>query len=131
MLIVTGVLAAIVVSNVAGFPGRAKERSWKDDQDTLSMAVNDYYAQENEYPFFGAGGSSSTGEPDWNGKGFDLGKGAINMLLLGGYLAETLESASDTNGGSGSYTWYVGADGKVMSCGPAEADDGYVDGVYP
>ena len=135
VLAVLAVLAAIVVPNVTGYLGRAKERSWDSDQGQIQLAVQAYYGEESEYPTEGAGGATPTGKPTWDAvdERFDKDKGAIDMSLLvsGDWLDETPESASWSNGGSGSYTWYVDASGDVLSCGPDELDEDFIDGVYP
>ena len=125
------ILAAIAVPNIMGYIGRGKERSWDADQKIIEVSAKAYQAEENYYPVFEP---TVLGKPTWNVTAFDADKGAIDMAeLIGaeGYLDETPASASSTNGGTGSYTWYVDTDKKVKSCGPGATDTDFVDGIYP
>ncbi len=137
LLIVLGiiaVLAAIAVPAVTGYIKRAKQRAWESDKEIIENAVKAYYVDYGKFPTWGDG---AYGKPGWDSDNnrFKREKGAIKMSLIVGadkYLSETPESASWTNGGSGSYTWYVkDSAGNVWSCGPDEDDSGYQSGIYP
>lgn len=123
VLAVLGILAAVVVPNMTGFLGRGKDRSYEADQRIVQTAVDAYYTDTLTRP-------GSPKYPTGNGTSGGVSTNTyINLthLVSGKYLRDAPQSASANNGasGTGSYSWYVDADGLVKS------SPTYVAGVYP
>jgi len=123
VLAVLGIMAAVVVPNMTGFLGRGKDRAYETDRRVLQASVDAYYTDTLARP-------GTPKYPTGNGSGGSAGTNTyINAshLVSGKYLREAPQSAGSNNGasGSGSYSWYVDADGLVQSA-PA-----YASGVYP
>ncbi len=107
---ILGVLVAIVVPNVGGLLGAGKEQSFNQDRATIQTAVDAYYLTRNPnvYPT-NAGGA-----------------GAINFTYLftnSNLLRSVPQSASSTQGGTGSYQWWINSVGTITTT--------YVSGLYP
>ena len=124
VLAVLGILAGVVVPNLTGFLGRGKDRSYTADQNVLQAAVNAYYTDTLARP------GTGVKYPTVDGSGGAAGANTyVNMthLVSGNYLTGVPTSASTDNpgGSTGSYSWYVDANGLVQS------SPTYVTGTYP
>lgn len=120
---VMGILAAVVVPNMTDLLGRGKDRAYETDRRTLQAAVDSYYTDTLARP-------GRPKFPTGNGTGGAVSTTTyinISHLVSGKYLREATQSAGSDNGagGSGSYSWYVDADGLVQS------SPTFVSGVYP
>lgn len=124
VLAVLGILAAVVVPNMTGFLGRGKDRSYEADRRTIQAAVDAYYTDTVSRP---GRPRFPTGSGGTGGAAGTATYVNVSQLVTGKYLREAPQSASSDNGasGSGSYSWYVDADGLVQSS-PV-----YASGVYP
>ncbi len=134
VLAVLGVLAAVVVPNVSGFLGRAKERAWEADRNIIQGAVDSWRTDigkrsANSWPLI-SGPPYVLGMPTSNTTATsNTTKGLINMSLLydatnpgQSYLKGTdaVKSAhkdwnNTTQTQDGSYIWYIDTDGAVKS----------------
>jgi prepilin-type N-terminal cleavage/methylation domain-containing protein len=134
VLAILAILIAIVVPNLTGFLGRGKQSSFQADRDTIQAAVDAYYtagSTKNEWPTLGDGGSFL---------GTDVGAASrantyyINIadLVSERYLEgapESSDSSFNNGGGSGSYGWYIDANG-IVQAGNDDNGVGY-NGNYP
>ncbi len=140
VLAVMAILAAVIIPNVSGYLGRAKERAWEADRNVLQAAVDSYRTDiakrsGNPWPLI-------TGPP-WvlgiptvvtDKTAIDASKGVIDIAKLynasdptKNYLKgldsvkSALQAANFATGTTGlstidgSYVWYVDADGVVKS----------------
>ena len=146
------ILGAVVVPNITGYMTRGGEQAYKNDQKAIQAAVDAYYSDpanrvsaatanrgKKQYPLKGSetqrttGGTPLTGVyPLWaSGAGFFID---LTALVTAKHLSAEPTSASqdNTTGATGSYSWYVKADGKVESKWVADASTvGPASGVYP
>ncbi len=133
VLAVLGVLAAVVVPNVSGFLGRAKERAWEADRNIIQGAVDSWRTDigkrsANAWPIV-TGPPYVLGIPTVAAGAVTVKKGIIDMTKLydattpdQNYLKGTdaVKSAYKTENKStqaqdGSYIWYIDTDGVVKS----------------
>ncbi len=144
VLSVLAILAAVIVPNVSGYLGRAKERGWAADRDILQSAVDSYRTDiskrsGNRWPTQGQTSENRTvtvlGVPALSASttapytvnvtaGQATSKGIIDIgvLVTEKYLKSTdaVKSANrDVHTGatnlSGSYIWYIDTNGVVHS----------------
>ncbi len=151
VLAVLGVLAAVIIPNVTGYLGRAKERAWDADRNILQAAVDSYRTDigrraGNSWPT----ANSTIGIPT---SANDNGS-YINIAALAneGYLksekdvksANKLLNTTANQTISGSYGWYINNKGIVnatcwidangngkQDSGETFTTDGFQTDIYP
>ncbi len=146
------IISAVVIPNVTGYLGRGESAAYKGDVRLIQGAVDAYYAD----PAYKIGGKKAF--PLKGGDALKISGGlpvdaandgawdTVATIVTSGYFInfDTLvtaklinavpgsASADNTGGVSGSYSWYVGTDGKVNSFLASDHSlTGFVDGVFP
>ncbi len=150
------IISAVVIPNVTGYLGRGESAAYQGDLRLIQSAVDGYYADpvnriggKKAYPLKGAGTvpqsnaqkiSGGTpldpGNDGWDGAPSTSGYFIDFTALVTAKLITDVPgsaSADNTGGVSGSYSWYVGSDGKVNSILASDhaATHGFVAGVFP
>lgn len=144
------IISAVVIPNITGYIGRGEEQAYKADHKIIKAAVDAYYADpanrvasgankgKKQYPLKGTEAEKiSGGTPVGTATAWTTGTGFFidfDALVTGKYISGVPTSASSDNktGNTGSYTWYVKADGTVESKHIADrTTTGFVSGVYP
>jgi len=152
LLVVLGliaVLAGVVVPNLTKYLSTGQQRAWQADQKIIQSAVDSYYADPQNprtyqhrrvYPTNQQNHTWATSGTDPTNQNItDLAPIIINMtLLVPDYLKSIPQSAGSANGGSGSYTWFVGENGIVSAFYDSDGDGvvdsgeiGFQQGIYP
>ena len=142
VLALLGVLALVVVPNLGGLLGRGEEQGYNSDTKALQAAVDAYYTDPTtkvsglrQYPTKnGTGGTPTYAGGAWTVDDFWV---YFDKLINKGYLSDPPASAGAKDRlttaptyGTGSYNWYVDANGKVKSK-TATGQDGFQAGIYP
>ncbi len=157
------IISAVVIPNVTGYLGRGESAAYQGDLRLIQSAVDGYYADpanriggKKAYPLKGAGtvaqsnaqkisggtpvdadnGGGTPGTTTWDGTPSTNGYFIDFTALVTAKLITDVPgsaSADNTGGVSGSYSWYVGSDGKVNSILASDhlATHGFVSGVFP
>ncbi|MBI4289811.1 MAG: prepilin-type N-terminal cleavage/methylation domain-containing protein [Chloroflexi bacterium] len=144
-LALLAIIGAVVIPNITGYIGRGEEQAYKAEQKLIQGAVDGYYADpatringKKTYPLKGTTAEKQSGGlPVGDGTAWTSGSGYFidfDTLVTGKYINSVPASASADNKAlaTGSYTWYVKADGTVESKYATDrATVGFVTGVYP
>ncbi|MBI2854887.1 MAG: type II secretion system protein [Chloroflexi bacterium] len=157
VLAVLGVLAAIVVPNVAGYVRQGKQRSFTADQRILQAAVDAWRTDTanrvgNAWPTVGGvKGTPSAGvDTDFVDTGDTNSIIKVSDLSTGSFIksTDTVKSfkysdtvtgtTGATNSPVGSYYWFIDSGGLVIGWYDANDDKvvdsgetGFQDGIYP
>ncbi len=146
------IISAVVIPNVTGYLGRGESAAYQGDLRLIQGAVDGYYADpanriggKKAYPLKGAdalkisGGTpvDAANDGTWDTVATIVTSGYfINFTTL--VTAKLINdvpgsaSADNTGGVSGSYSWYVGSDGKVNAILAADHTlSGFQSGIYP
>ncbi len=122
VLAVLGILAAVVIPNVTGYLGRAKERAWTADQSMLQAAVDSYRTDikqrtGNQWPTLGGKTGVPTSATDnTTGSYIDIAALATDGYLKSAADAKSANTKFNTSANltvAGSYGWYIGPKGVV------------------
>ncbi len=151
VLAVLGVLAAVVIPNVTGYLGRAKDRAWSADQSILQAAVDSYRTDiskrsGNQWPTLGGKTGVPASASD-NSSYIDIAALANERYLKSGADVKSANKLLNTTANqtiSGSYGWYIGAHGVVdatcwtdtngngiQDTGEAFTTSGFQTDIYP
>ena len=124
VLVILAILITVVVPNFTGFLERCKESAFNADRSIIQAAVNAYYTDSvvgNNWPtlggLIGAIPTSTTIFIE------------MDDLITYSFLRDVPVSAGTLNGGTGSYIWYVDANGIVQAWN-SDLSQGY-NGNYP
>ncbi|MBF8264691.1 MAG: hypothetical protein HW384_555 [Dehalococcoidia bacterium] len=149
------IISAVVIPNVTGYLGRGESAAYKGDLRLIQSAVDGYYGDpanriggKKAYPLKGAGTVAQSnaqkisggtpldpGNDGWDGTPSTSGYFIDFTALVTAKLITDVPgsaSADNTGGVSGSYSWYVGSDGKVNAILAATHTlTGFQDGIFP
>lgn len=143
VLAVLAVLAAVIIPSVTGYVARGKERAWGRDRDILQSAVDAWrtdIGQRGGDPWPKLSSPAVPVGQTWKGY-IDIGALATDNYLKGADAVKSAHKTYNTTATqtvSGSYRWFIGADGVVNSWYDADAgsdvdagETGFYPEVYP
>lgn len=109
VLALLAVLTAMVIPNIQGFLSVGREKAYALDRDTLQIAVDGYYRRNRAYPTK----DGSNQAPDATHNSY----ADTDTLMTANLLNEAPLSVSTYNKSTatGTYGWYVDANGRVKS----------------
>ncbi len=114
---ILAILASILAPNVAQYVPKAKQDAYLGDQRNLQTAISAYYLQNSAYPTY----SGNTGSPSATLNSYV----DPDLLTAGRFAVNRPRSSNSYNGGTGTYGWYIDAQGRV------ESTPTFPPGVYP
>lgn len=143
VLALLGIMAAVVIPNVSGFLGRGKSESYRTDARSIQAATDAYYTDTTincggircfptgDDGSVGVDGLGRSGDMPFAGSGYYIN---LTNLVTRNLLREVPQSAASQHygGSSGSYIWYVKANGVVDTILASDlTSTGYQTNTYP
>ncbi|MEK7874019.1 MAG: type II secretion system protein [Chloroflexota bacterium] len=114
---ILAILASILAPNVGQFLPKAKQDAYLGDQKNLQTAISGYFLRNGAYPTY----AGQTGSPSASLNSYI----DSDLLTAGRFTVDRPRSSNSYNGGTGTYGWYVDAQGRAQSI-PT-----FTPGVYP